>query len=123
FCGEARYKPTRERNPYHKMTPYATLRYLPLTTCLQRLYASEATAEHMIWHANHQTEERSVCHTDVEIWRNFDQTYPNFAAELVMLDWVRSWMGHTAWAIRSYVLTLARYTYTIQSSIENVHEL
>ncbi|KAL0416575.1 UNVERIFIED_CONTAM: hypothetical protein Slati_3489400 [Sesamum latifolium] len=45
FCGEARDKPTSERNPNHKKTPYAILRYLPLTPRLQRLYASEATTE------------------------------------------------------------------------------
>ncbi|KAL0410953.1 UNVERIFIED_CONTAM: hypothetical protein Slati_3685000 [Sesamum latifolium] len=53
FCGGARYKPTRERNTNYKKTPYAILRYLPLTSRLQRLYASEATAEQMTWHANH----------------------------------------------------------------------
>ncbi|KAL0439252.1 UNVERIFIED_CONTAM: hypothetical protein Slati_2408200 [Sesamum latifolium] len=31
FCGEARYKPTREQNPNGKKTPYVVLRYLPLT--------------------------------------------------------------------------------------------
>ncbi|KAL0320316.1 UNVERIFIED_CONTAM: hypothetical protein Sradi_5293100 [Sesamum radiatum] len=41
FCGEARY--------------------LPLTLSLQRLYASQATAEQMTWHANHQMEGRSMC--------------------------------------------------------------
>ncbi|KAL0387449.1 UNVERIFIED_CONTAM: hypothetical protein Sradi_2626700 [Sesamum radiatum] len=31
FCGEARYKPTRERNPNRKKTQYAILRqFLPL---------------------------------------------------------------------------------------------
>ncbi|KAL0427514.1 UNVERIFIED_CONTAM: hypothetical protein Slati_2926200 [Sesamum latifolium] len=30
FCGEARYKPTRERNPNRKKIPYAVLRYLPI---------------------------------------------------------------------------------------------
>ncbi|KAL0458233.1 UNVERIFIED_CONTAM: hypothetical protein Slati_0450500 [Sesamum latifolium] len=47
FCGEARYQPTRERNPNRKKIPYAILRYLPLTPRLQRLYASQATAEQM----------------------------------------------------------------------------
>ncbi|KAL0428080.1 UNVERIFIED_CONTAM: hypothetical protein Slati_2982800 [Sesamum latifolium] len=34
-----------EQNPNRKKTPYAILRYLPLTPRLQRLYASQATAE------------------------------------------------------------------------------
>ncbi|KAL0356158.1 UNVERIFIED_CONTAM: hypothetical protein Sradi_4062700 [Sesamum radiatum] len=57
FCGDPRYKATRDRNPRRKKSPYAVLRYLPLTPRLQRLYASPATVEHMTWHANHVTEE------------------------------------------------------------------
>ncbi|KAL0328162.1 UNVERIFIED_CONTAM: hypothetical protein Scaly_2248800 [Sesamum calycinum] len=37
FCGDARYKLTREQNSNRKKTPYAILRYLPLTPRLQRL--------------------------------------------------------------------------------------
>ncbi|KAL0409371.1 UNVERIFIED_CONTAM: hypothetical protein Sradi_1871500 [Sesamum radiatum] len=82
FCGEARYKLTREGNPNCKKTPYAILRYLPLTPRLQRLYASETTAEQITWHANHHTEEGSMCHSsDAEVWRNFNRIYPDFAAE------------------------------------------
>ncbi|KAL0362432.1 UNVERIFIED_CONTAM: hypothetical protein Scaly_1198400 [Sesamum calycinum] len=62
FYGEARYKPTRERNPYCKKTLYGILSHLSLTPCLQRLYVSEATAEQMTCHANHQTEDGSMCH-------------------------------------------------------------
>ncbi|KAL0455863.1 UNVERIFIED_CONTAM: hypothetical protein Slati_0925500 [Sesamum latifolium] len=47
FCGDPRYKPTRDRNPQRKKSPYVVLRYLPLIPRLQRLYASPATAEHM----------------------------------------------------------------------------
>ncbi|KAL0394878.1 UNVERIFIED_CONTAM: hypothetical protein Slati_4454000 [Sesamum latifolium] len=82
FCGEARYKPTMEKNSNRKKTPYAILRYLPLIPRLQRLYASEAIAEQMTWHANHQTEDESMCHpSDAEAWRHFDRTYPDFSAE------------------------------------------
>ncbi|KAL0434254.1 UNVERIFIED_CONTAM: hypothetical protein Slati_2759700 [Sesamum latifolium] len=81
-CGEVRYKPTRERNPNRTKTPYAVLRCLPITPRLQRLYASQATAEQMTWHANHQTEEGSMCHpSDAEAWRHFDRTHPDFATE------------------------------------------
>ncbi|KAL0405388.1 UNVERIFIED_CONTAM: hypothetical protein Slati_3852700 [Sesamum latifolium] len=80
FYEEARYKPTRERNPNRTKTPYAVLRYLPITPHLQRLYASQETTKQMTWHANHQTEEGSMCHpSDAEAWRHFDRT-PNFAA-------------------------------------------
>ncbi|KAL0434228.1 UNVERIFIED_CONTAM: hypothetical protein Slati_2757100 [Sesamum latifolium] len=81
FCGEARYKPTRERNPNSTKTPYAVLKYLPITPHLQRLYVSKATAEQITWHVTHQTEERSMCHPyNVESWRHFDRAYPDFAA-------------------------------------------
>ncbi|KAL2225741.1 UNVERIFIED_CONTAM: hypothetical protein Sindi_2949100 [Sesamum indicum] len=83
FCGEARYKSIREQNPNHKKTLYNILRYLPVTPSLQRLYALEATAEQITWHANNRTEERSKCHpSDSNASRYFDRTYPHFAVEL-----------------------------------------
>ncbi|KAL0430419.1 UNVERIFIED_CONTAM: hypothetical protein Sradi_0667900 [Sesamum radiatum] len=82
FCGDPRYKPTKDRNPQRKKSPYAVLRYLPLIPRLQRLYASPATAKYMTWHACHQTKEGSMCHpSDVEAWRHFDKSYPDFAVE------------------------------------------
>ncbi|KAL0346459.1 UNVERIFIED_CONTAM: hypothetical protein Scaly_1661900 [Sesamum calycinum] len=72
----------RERKPNQMKTPYPILRYLPLTPCMQRLYASDLSAEQKTSHANHQTEERSMCHpSDVEAWRHFDQTYLDFTTE------------------------------------------
>ncbi|KAL0455051.1 UNVERIFIED_CONTAM: hypothetical protein Slati_0844300 [Sesamum latifolium] len=36
----------------------------------------------MTWHANHQTDEGSICHpSDAEAWRHFDWTHPDFAVE------------------------------------------
>ncbi|KAL2237855.1 UNVERIFIED_CONTAM: hypothetical protein Sindi_0977200 [Sesamum indicum] len=36
----------------------------------------------MTWHANHHTEDGSMYHpSDVEAWRHFDWTYPDFTAE------------------------------------------
>ncbi|KAL0420781.1 UNVERIFIED_CONTAM: hypothetical protein Slati_3101000 [Sesamum latifolium] len=36
----------------------------------------------MTWHANHQTEEGSMCHpSDAEAWRHFDRTHPELAAD------------------------------------------
>ncbi|KAL0298795.1 UNVERIFIED_CONTAM: hypothetical protein Sradi_6539300 [Sesamum radiatum] len=47
-----------------------------------RLYSSRATAEHMTWHATHQTEEGSMCHSfDNEAWKHFDLMCPHFAEE------------------------------------------
>ncbi|XP_074577237.1 uncharacterized protein LOC141833653 [Curcuma longa] len=81
FCNQARYK--RSNKPQQRRKAYSQLFYLPLTPRLQRLYASEATAEHMTWHANHQTEDDLMCHpSDAEAWKNFDRTYPEFATEI-----------------------------------------
>ncbi|KAL2252533.1 UNVERIFIED_CONTAM: hypothetical protein Sindi_0048000 [Sesamum indicum] len=75
FCGDARYKPTRELDLRCKMFQYAVLRYLPLTPRLQRLYSSRATAEHMM-------EEGLVCHpSNAEAWKHFDRMYPDFTEE------------------------------------------
>ncbi|KAL0409462.1 UNVERIFIED_CONTAM: hypothetical protein Sradi_1880600 [Sesamum radiatum] len=82
FCGEARYKSTRERNPNRKKTPYVILWYLSLTPRLKTLYASEATAKHMTRRANHQMEEGSMCHlSNTDAWSHFDRTYIDFAVE------------------------------------------
>ncbi|KAL0451815.1 UNVERIFIED_CONTAM: hypothetical protein Slati_1159600 [Sesamum latifolium] len=79
-CGEARYKTTKERNPNRTKTPYAVLRYLPITPRLQRLYASQATAKQITWHVNHQTEDGSMCHpSDAEAWRHLPDT-PRFCS-------------------------------------------
>ncbi|KAK4402998.1 hypothetical protein Sango_1040500 [Sesamum angolense] len=65
-----------------EQVPYDVLRYLPPTPHLQRLYSLRATAEHMMWHATHQTEEGSMCHpSEVEAWKHFVQMYPDFAEE------------------------------------------
>ncbi|KAL0283052.1 UNVERIFIED_CONTAM: hypothetical protein Sangu_2914800 [Sesamum angustifolium] len=47
-----------------------------------RDFSSEATAEHMTWHATHQAVEGSMCYpSDAEAWKHFDQMYPDFAEE------------------------------------------
>ncbi|KAL0290847.1 UNVERIFIED_CONTAM: hypothetical protein Scaly_2655800 [Sesamum calycinum] len=52
---------------------------------LQKCMVSNAypsPVEIMTWHANHQVEEGSMCYpSDVEAWRYFDWTHPDFAAE------------------------------------------
>ncbi|KAL0329087.1 UNVERIFIED_CONTAM: hypothetical protein Sradi_4895400 [Sesamum radiatum] len=83
FCGDARYKPSRGRDPHRKKSPYAVLRYLLITSCLQRLYSSRTTAEHMTWHATHLTKEGSMFHpSDAKAWKHFDRMYPDFVEEL-----------------------------------------
>ncbi|KAL0333965.1 UNVERIFIED_CONTAM: hypothetical protein Sangu_1552700 [Sesamum angustifolium] len=60
FCGDPRYKPTREQNSHRKKPSYVVFSYLPLTPHLQGLYASPATVEHMTWHASYVMDEGSV---------------------------------------------------------------
>ncbi|KAL2232038.1 UNVERIFIED_CONTAM: hypothetical protein Sindi_1383800 [Sesamum indicum] len=62
FCGEVRYKLTKEQTPNCKMIPHAILRHLSIVPLLHRLYALKAIGKHMTWHANHQMEEGSMCH-------------------------------------------------------------
>ncbi|XP_039145548.1 uncharacterized protein LOC120282765 [Dioscorea cayenensis subsp. rotundata] len=87
FCDEPRYKQVKGRHRLpndhaHKMIAQAILRYLPLTPRLQRLYASNATATHMTWHATHERNEGVMQHpSDAEAWEHFDRTYPDFAQE------------------------------------------
>ena len=62
FCNQSRYKISRRQGRNHKRKPYKQLFYLPLIPRLQRLYASKVTAEHMTWHANHETKVGLMCH-------------------------------------------------------------
>ncbi|KAL0294870.1 UNVERIFIED_CONTAM: hypothetical protein Sradi_6864100 [Sesamum radiatum] len=85
FCGDTRYKPSLERDPHRKKSPYAVLRYLPLTPHLERLYSSRVTANHMTWHATHQREEGAMCHlSDAEAYKHFNRMYLDFAQEPLM---------------------------------------
>ncbi|KAL0290416.1 UNVERIFIED_CONTAM: hypothetical protein Scaly_2671300 [Sesamum calycinum] len=88
FYGDDKCKPARGRDPYQKKSWYAVIRYLLLTPSLQRLYSSRATAEHMTWHATHQTDEGSMCHpSDVEVWKHFDRMYPDCAEDNIIFSW------------------------------------
>ncbi|KAK4394044.1 hypothetical protein Sango_1875200 [Sesamum angolense] len=50
-----------------------------------RLYTLEAIVKHMMWQANHQIEDGSMCHrSDAKAWRHFERTYPDIAAKLGM---------------------------------------
>ncbi|KAL0396289.1 UNVERIFIED_CONTAM: hypothetical protein Scaly_0077300 [Sesamum calycinum] len=82
FCGDARYKDARGRDPNQVNSPYAVLRYLLLTPHQQRLYSSRATAKHMTLHATHQTEVGLMCHpSDAKACKHFNQMYLDFVEE------------------------------------------
>ncbi|CAN0917775.1 hypothetical protein LINGRAHAP2_LOCUS30504 [Linum grandiflorum] len=57
-------------------------RYFPLILRLQRLFMSSKSAEQMIWHSTEKPVDDMLRHPrDSEAWKNFDQTYPEFASE------------------------------------------
>ena len=57
--------------------------YFPLTSWLQKLYASDATTKEMRWHVEHEAEEGGVMRhcSDSPAWNHFDQTHTSFAVE------------------------------------------
>ncbi|XP_059288082.1 uncharacterized protein LOC132041388 isoform X3 [Lycium ferocissimum] len=83
FCSHPRYKPSKQRsNSKRNLVPFKQMYYFPLTPRLQRLYASEATASHMRWHAEHEVEEGVMRHcSDAPAWKHFDRMHPSFATE------------------------------------------
>ncbi|KAL4360851.1 hypothetical protein GQ457_04G005670 [Hibiscus cannabinus] len=82
FCGHPRYKDNAGEGSSNRKA-YKKMYYFPLTPRLQRLYASEVTAKHMRWHAEHQTDEGDLmCHpSDSLAWKYFDQEHPTFSYE------------------------------------------
>ncbi|KAG8380337.1 hypothetical protein BUALT_Bualt06G0005100 [Buddleja alternifolia] len=82
-CHHPRFKSRKRRgNKKPKNVPFKQLSYLLLTPRLQRLYTSQATAEHMRWHKENPGEEGKLCHPrDGEASKHFDHTHPSFAAE------------------------------------------
>lgn len=66
FCGHDRYK----RRGGQKPISHKVFRYLPSIPQLRRLYASEATARHMTWHADHEMKNGIMSHpSDGEAWK------------------------------------------------------
>lgn len=84
ICGHARFKTTRKGGSKRQKTsiPYKRMFYFPLTPRLKRLYASNATASKMRWHADHKPDEGKMHHpSDSPAWKHFNDTHPTFAAE------------------------------------------
>ncbi|KAJ8761260.1 hypothetical protein K2173_001316 [Erythroxylum novogranatense] len=56
--------------------------YFPLTPRLQRLYASDVTACHMRWHAEHDQEDGVMRHPSYALaWKHFNETHVHFVVE------------------------------------------
>jgi hypothetical protein len=80
-CGESRYEEPAIGNKSRKV-PKKVLRYLPITSRLQRLYMSQNTAKHMEYHAQPRNKNVMVHPSDGEAWTEFDKTFPDFAKEV-----------------------------------------
>lgn len=81
-CGYRRYKERRRGVRRKANISLKKMFYFPITPRLQRLYASNATAKHMRWHAEHHTEDGVTRHpSDSEAWKHFDSVHWDFAAE------------------------------------------
>ncbi|CAH9095227.1 unnamed protein product [Cuscuta epithymum] len=78
FCGGARYRISKQTK---KAIPLAKMEYFPLTPRLQRLYASDTTAEKMRWHKVHHREGVMRHPSDAKAWIHFDNLHPDFAED------------------------------------------
>ncbi|CAL2240280.1 unnamed protein product [Prunus armeniaca] len=79
ICNESRFKMTSQNRT--TKIPQKVMRYLPLKPRLQRLYMSTHTATDMRWHKEKQVDDDVMRHpADGEVWKEFDRTFPEFAA-------------------------------------------
>ncbi|KAJ8755630.1 hypothetical protein K2173_022225 [Erythroxylum novogranatense] len=81
FCGQDRFKP-RKRSTKQKLVPWKRMYYFPVTPRLQRLYASNVTASHMRWHAEHKQEDGVMTYpSDALAWKHFNDTHVEFSVD------------------------------------------
>ncbi|XP_039138725.1 uncharacterized protein LOC120276047 [Dioscorea cayenensis subsp. rotundata] len=84
FCDHDRFKKGRIDTDSRKANiAYKKMFYFPLTPRLQRLYASNATAKHMVWHERHEMDNDDVmrhCSNSLA-WKHFNSMHPSFASE------------------------------------------
>ncbi|CAL9011007.1 unnamed protein product [Prunus brigantina] len=80
ICKESRFKMTSQNRT--TKIPQKVMRYLPLKPRLQRLYMSTHTATDMRWHKKKRVDDDVMRHpADGEAWKEFDRTFPDFAAD------------------------------------------
>ena len=82
FCHKLRFEPKRNGIGRFKNVPVKRMFYFPITTRLQRLYASTKTASQMRWHHENKGVDGVLCHpSDGETWKHFNGCYPEFSNE------------------------------------------
>ncbi|CAL2271249.1 unnamed protein product [Prunus armeniaca] len=80
ICKESRFKMTSQNRT--TKIPQKVMRYLPWKPRLQRLYMSTHTATDMRWHKEKRVDDDVMRHpADGEAWKEFDRTFPDFAAD------------------------------------------
>ncbi|XP_078166495.1 uncharacterized protein LOC144561406 [Carex rostrata] len=105
-CGEPRYKPS---GPNKNAKPVAkkTLRFLPITPRLQKLYMTRSNAVKMRWHKEGFREKPGIMlhPSDGEAWKYFERKYPEFAKEVRNV-----WMGITTDGFMPFNSSAAPYS-------------
>ncbi|XP_021748801.1 uncharacterized protein LOC110714566 [Chenopodium quinoa] len=77
-CGSDQYKRTVKGS----LVPNNALFYFPITSRLQRMFATKNISEEMSWHANNPRVKGTMAHpSDTEAWRQLDTCFPEFASD------------------------------------------
>ncbi|XP_021775991.1 uncharacterized protein LOC110739816 [Chenopodium quinoa] len=77
-CGSDRYKRTFKGS----LVPKNALFYFPITSRLQRMFATKNISEEMSWHANNPRVKGTMAHpSDTEAWRQLDTCFPEFPSD------------------------------------------
>jgi hypothetical protein len=83
-CGVSRWKSEKKSldGKREYKVPRKVLRYFPIKKRLQRLFVSSRTASLTRWHAERRIKDGLLRHpADSILWKDFDQKYPEFAAD------------------------------------------
>ena len=74
---------SRWKYPDRKACAVKVLCHFPLIPRLQRLFSSRKTAENMRWHQSKRVPQEGVLShsADTKAWKDFDRTWPRFAAD------------------------------------------
>ena len=84
ICSHPRFKRQKRGSSKNKKNvPYKKMYYFPITPRLQRMYASDATAKHMGWHAEQPHEDGGIMRhcSNSPAWKHFNLTHPSFASK------------------------------------------
>ncbi|KAK2429708.1 hypothetical protein QL285_028127 [Trifolium repens] len=81
FCNSPRYYVRSKAVDGKRRVPVKSMFYLPIIPRLQRLFASNKTANQMTWHSADKTPGVLRHPSDGEAWKHFNRVHPDFAAD------------------------------------------